>query len=142
MTFDSTTLSAIGIFLAITVLSVLVFRAVGVKSFAWSLAVAYFVFSAGFHVLFWKTYQMGQGGLAVLIPAGLALPSSLLLLVFRGGGFIAGLFLLTALGTAQYFGIGWLIDRTIKRSRMREQNLGGTLKNRTEDGTVSKPHQD
>ena len=63
----------------------------------------------------WKTYKMGQGGLAALVPIVLGFPASALGILFKPAGFTFQMAVSILAGTAQYFGIGWIVDHIIKK---------------------------
>jgi len=112
MTFNEIIGDSVVAFVVLMVVTPLAFRAIGIKGFAWSFAAVYLLFSIAFHSIFWTTYKAPQGAIAALIPLGLAVPGSLLGVV---GASQAAIPLSVLGGSLQYFGIGWLVDRHIRR---------------------------
>ncbi len=102
----------------LVVLSI-VFRALGIKKFAWSFATAYFIFSTVFHILNSDGYNDSSGEI-FYIPVLLAFPSAILavaIAIFYQDVIIPVLIVSVILGTGQYFLIGMIVDIIIKKRK-------------------------
>ena len=118
-------------FVMLAVVSI-VLNALGVKRFTWSFPITYFIFGAVFHALFWEVYDDGFGGMAALIPIGLALPGtaiiSIIIVPFNMDAASTVLLITMIGGTGHYFFVGMIVDKVIKKRRERRSKEHGLEK--------------
>ena len=93
----------------------------GIRRLPWAFAAAYLVLT-GIIILFaWAGREQPMGGIIVVIPLVLSLPSSLMIFVFGKGSDTLFAVQLAVYGSLQYFMIGWIIERIIKRRQEKRQ---------------------
>ena len=115
MTFSQISSYALVSFLGLLIVSSILWRIFGNKTFTWPFGFSYLIFGVTYHVIFWETYKMAQGKIALLIPIGLAFPASLLALFFKPAGIVIQLTILSILGFSQYYFLGSVLDDIIKK---------------------------
>jgi hypothetical protein len=93
----------------------------GIRRLSWAFAATYLALAAATLLIAWAGRENPLGGIVVVIPMMLSLPSSLLIFVLPRGSDALFALQLAAYGSLQYFIIGWVIERIIKRRQERRQ---------------------